>query len=130
MRRITRSKNLPPAVGPYSLAVIDGGTIFTAGQIGLTAEGNLVDGGVATELRQALANLDDILQTAGSGFAYVIKTVIYLTDAADFALVNTIYGSHFDKGQYPARETTVVASLPLGAKIEISMIAKRKRGQQ
>lgn len=127
MQRIKSVDGLAPSLGPYSLAIVDGDTVFTAGQIGITATGTISAGGIEAEARQALDNLHNILQAAGSDFNHVIKTTLYLTNSADFVAVNTIYGGYFAKAAYPARETIVVASLPMGAKIEISMIAKRKK---
>jgi 2-iminobutanoate/2-iminopropanoate deaminase len=123
MKRITEVPGLAPALGPYSLAAISDGAVYTAGQIGQTADGGIVAGGVEAETRQALDNLGKILGAAGLGFGDVVRAVIYLTDPADFAKFNEIYASYFPAGQYPVRETTVAASLPLGARIEVSMIA-------
>ena len=125
MQRVVSADGLAPSLAPYSLAVINDDTVYTAGQIGLTAQGKIVAGGVEAETKQALENLHKILQASGSNFSNVIKTTIYLTDPADFDLVNRVYGSYLTEGKYPVRETIVAASLPLGAKIEISMIAKQ-----
>jgi len=123
LRRIAEVEGLSPAVGPYSFAVIAGNTVYTAGQVGQTVDGKLVEGGLEAEARQALDNLGRILSAAAVGFSDVVKTTIYLTDAADFATVNEIYAGYFPDGEYPSRETTVAAALPLGARVEISMVA-------
>jgi 2-iminobutanoate/2-iminopropanoate deaminase len=123
MKRIRQVEGLSPAVGPYSFAVIAGNTVYTAGQIGQTAEGTLVEGGVEAEAHQAMGNLGRILGAAAVGFSDVVKTTIYLTDASDFAKVNEVYAGYFADGEYPARETTIAAALPLGARVEISMVA-------
>lgn len=127
MQRITKVIGLAPAVGPYSFAVVAGDLVYTAGQIGQTAEAKLIDGGIEAETHQVMKNLGAILHAAGSGFEKVTKTSIYLTDPADFPKVNEIYASYFPNGQYPARETTIAAALPLGAKIEISIVAVKER---
>ncbi|HEY1246618.1 MAG TPA: Rid family detoxifying hydrolase [Hyphomicrobiaceae bacterium] len=128
-RAITTPKG--KAIGPYSLAISTGpGTaridlVFVSGQIGLdAATGKLVEGDVRAQARQALENLKAILEAAGVTFAHVAKTVIFLTDMADFAAVNEVYKGYVSE-PYPARSTVAVAALPLGAKVEIEMIASR-----
>jgi len=126
MQRIKAAKGVPPAMGPYSLAVIHDGIVYTAGQIGLTVDAVIVDGGVEAEAKQTMENLVKVLHAAGSDLNHALKTTIYLTDPADFAAVNKIYGSYFNEASHPARETIGAAALPLGAKIEISIIAALK----
>ncbi|WP_028777351.1 RidA family protein [Shimazuella kribbensis] len=123
MKRIRAVEGLSPAAGPYSFAVIHAEMVFTAGQIGQTPEGTLIEGGIEAETHQVMRNLGKILDKIDVGFRDVVKTTIYLTDASDFGLVNEIYASYFPDHEYPVRETTVAASLPLGARVEISMIA-------
>ncbi|HEX5999055.1 MAG TPA: RidA family protein [Hyphomicrobiaceae bacterium] len=113
------------AIGPYSLAIANGDLIFISGQIPLdAATGKLVEGDVSAQARQSLENLKAILDAAGLGFGHVVKTVIFLTDMADFAAVNEVYKGYVTE-PYPARSTIAVAGLPLGAKVEIEMIACR-----
>lgn len=128
IQRIQKGDGFAPAVGPYSAAVVSDGMVYTAGQIGMTPDGKLVEGGVEAEAGQAMKNLQAILKAAGASFDNALKTTIYLTDVADFAAVNEVYGSFFAEGEYPARETIGVAALPLGAKVEISMIAALPQG--
>jgi 2-iminobutanoate/2-iminopropanoate deaminase len=123
MRRITEVEGLSPAAGPYSFAVITGDTVYTAGQIAQNSEGALVEGGIEAQTHQVMGNLRKILGAAAVGFSDVTKATIHLTDVSDFAKVNEVYGSYFADGEYPVRETTVAAALPLGAQVEISMIA-------
>lgn len=123
MRRITEVDGLSPAVGPYSFAVISGNTVYTAGQVAQNSEGALVEGGIETQTHQVMGNLGRILGAAAAGFSDVMKTTIYLTDVADSAKVNKVYAGYFADGEYPVRETTIAASLLLGAQVEISMIA-------
>lgn len=111
------------AAGPYSFATIAGDTVYISGQIGQTRSGEIVNGGIEAQTHQTMKNLGSILQAAGASFADVQKTTIHLTDVNDFRTVNAIYGGYFPQGQYPARETIGVAALPLGASIEISMVA-------
>jgi 2-iminobutanoate/2-iminopropanoate deaminase len=113
------------AIGPYSAAVESGDLLFVSGQIPLdSGTGKLVEGDIAAQARQSLENLKTILGAAGLGFAHVIKTTIFLTSMGDFAAVNEVYKS-FVGEPYPARSTIAVAALPMGAKVEIEMIASR-----
>lgn len=112
----------PKAVGPYSQAVIENNLIFTSGQIYLTPEGKLLEGTIEEQIHQIMKNLQAVLEAAGVSFSHVVKTTIYVTDMSIYGKVNEIYGSYFSS-PYPARETVCVKELPLGAKIEISMIA-------
>jgi 2-iminobutanoate/2-iminopropanoate deaminase len=113
------------AIGPYSLAIANGDLVFLSGQLGLdTATGRLVEGDASAQAKQALENLKAILDAAGLGFGHVVKTAIFLTDMADFAAVNEVYKGYVAE-PYPARSTIAVAALPLGAKVEIEMIASR-----
>ena len=102
-----------------------GDLIFISGQTPLdAATGKLVEGDISVQARQCLDNLKAILEAAGLGFAHVLKTNIFLTNMADFAAVNEIYKSYFAE-PYPARSTVAVAALPMGAAVEIEMIASR-----
>ena len=113
------------AIGPYSMAIEAGDLVFISGQIPLdAATGKLVEGNIAAQAAQSLENLKAILDAAGLTFADVVKTTIFLTSMADFAAVNEVYKSYVTE-PYPARSTIAVAALPMGAKVEIEMIAMR-----
>jgi 2-iminobutanoate/2-iminopropanoate deaminase len=113
------------AIGPYSAAIESGELVFASGQIPLDPlAGKLVEGDIAAQTRQALENLKAILAAAGLTFAHVVKTTIFLTSMGDFAAVNDVYKSYMGE-PYPARSTIAVAALPMGAKVEIEMIAAR-----
>jgi 2-iminobutanoate/2-iminopropanoate deaminase len=123
MRSAVKSDRAPAALGPYSQAVKAGTLLFCSGQLGLDpATGNLVEGGVEAQARQAMANLRAVLDAGGSGFDRVVKTVIFLADMNDFAKVNAVYGESFG-GEPPARSTVQVAALPKAGLVEIEMIA-------
>jgi 2-iminobutanoate/2-iminopropanoate deaminase len=124
-RRIITTADAPAAIGPYSQAVRFGELVFLSGQIPLDpATGQMVgDGDVRAEAEQVMENLQAVLAAAGSSFARVLKTTIFLTDLGDFAAVNEIYGKRFEGIEPPARATIQVAALPRGAKVEIEMIA-------
>ncbi len=116
----------PAAIGPYSQAISVDGWIFTSGQIGLDpAKGELVEGGFEAQARQVLANLAQVLETAGASFQNVVKTTIFLVDFADFAAINRLYGEAMGEHR-PARSTVQVAALPRGALLEIDMVARRR----
>ena len=113
----------PAAIGPYSQAVQAGDFLFCSGQIPLVPEtGEMVPGGIEEQIRQVMANLNQVLKAAGVDFGSVAKTTIYLVDLADFALVNDIYAGFF-AGVAPSRATVQVAALPKGALVEIDAIA-------
>lgn len=113
----------PGAIGPYSQAVRVSNLVFLSGQIPLDpATGKIVDGGIAEQTTQVMANLAAVLEAAGVRFANVAKTTIYLTDLADFQVVNEIYAKSFT-GTPPARATVQVSALPRGSRVEIDAIA-------
>ena len=124
MRIDTVSTNgAPRAIGPYSQALRAGGFLFTAGQVGFDpATGELVDGGIAEQTRQVLANIRAILEAGGSGLGQVVKTTVFLVDMADFAAMNEVYAEAFGAHR-PARSTVAVAALPRGARVEIEAVA-------
>ncbi|MFD9891977.1 Rid family detoxifying hydrolase [Amycolatopsis sp. NPDC059027] len=114
------------AVGPYSHAVDTGSLILLSGQTPLDGStGTLVDGGIAAQTRQCFTNLFAVLAAGGLAPDDVQKCTVFLTDMNDFAAMNEVYAEMFDQ-PYPARTTIGVAALPLGAAVEIEIIAKRR----
>ena len=117
----------PLPIGPYSQAVRTGDVLWLAGQVGIDPRtGRLVEGGAAAEARQALDNLGAVLAAAGFSFADVVQAQVFLIDIADFAAVNPVYAERFER-EPPARATLAVAALPAGARVEIQMVAVRRR---
>jgi 2-iminobutanoate/2-iminopropanoate deaminase len=115
--------NAPKAVGPYSPAVKVGNMYFLSGQVGLNpATGTLIGTDIKSQTEQALANLNAVLNGLGLSFKNVAKSTIFLTDMANFQTVNGIYAAAFGDHK-PARSTIQVSALPLGAIVEIEMIA-------
>ena len=110
---------------PFSASISRNGLVFTSGQIYLTTEGRLLEGTIEEQVHQIMKNLQVILEKAGVTFADVVKSTIYMTDMSLYDKVNEVYASYF-KEPYPARETVCVKELPLGAKIEISMVAVKQ----
>ncbi|MEB3165409.1 MAG: Rid family detoxifying hydrolase [Cyanobacteriota bacterium] len=123
--RAVRTDAAPAPVGPYNQAVVAGGVVYCSGQIALDpTSGAMVGGGdVEAETRQVLANLQAVLQAAGSSPAQVVRTTVYLLDLADFARVNALYAEVFGAGVAPARACVQVAALPKGALVEIDAVA-------
>lgn len=117
----------PKAIGPYSQAVIEGGFLFSSGQVPLDpATGRLVEGGLEASAERVLDNLEAVLREAGLSFADVVKTTVYLTRAEDFPVLNGVYARRFGDHR-PARSTVIVAALPAGAPLEIDLIARVTR---
>jgi 2-iminobutanoate/2-iminopropanoate deaminase len=124
-RSTVHTETAPAAIGPYSQAVQCGDLVFCSGQIALDPKtGELASGDAAMQTRQALQNLEAVLQAAGSSLAQVVKTTIFLVDLADFGKVNQVYGEFFAAAP-PARSTVQVAALPRGAQVEIEAVAVR-----
>ena len=123
-RERVHTDGAPAAIGPYSQAIVSGGFVFTAGQIGLDpASGEFVEGGVAEQAERALRNLSAVLEAAGSTMKDVVKTTLYLADMGDFVTVNEIYAGYFYE-PFPARSAVQAAKLPKGALVEIDAIAR------
>ncbi|RNC66024.1 MAG: RidA family protein [Desulfuromonadales bacterium] len=113
------------AVGPYSHAVEAGDLIYLSGQTPIdSATGELVAGDISAQAEQCFTNLFAVLKAAGLNADNVIKANVFLVDMNDFDAMNTVYKKQFSQ-PYPARTTIGVASLPLGANIEIELIARR-----
>ena len=122
MKKKIESNNAPKATGPFSQAIVKDGFVFTSGQIYLTLEGKLLEGTIEEQTHKIMKNLEEVLKEAGLSFNDVVKTTIYVTDMSVYGKINQVYGEYFSD-PYPAREVIGVKELPLGAKIEISMIA-------
>jgi 2-iminobutanoate/2-iminopropanoate deaminase len=119
------SKDAPNAIGPYSQAVSKGNTVYASGQTPIDpATGKLVEGGFGAMVRRVFDNLEAVLASAGLTFSDVVKVNVFLTDLSNFAEMNAIYSERMGEHK-PARSTIQVAALPLGAPVEIDMIAER-----
>ena len=117
------TEQAPAAIGPYSQAIQVGNVVYTSGQIALDPEtGALVPGGIDAQAHRVFQNLKAVLASAGCTFENVVKTVVFLTDLADFAVVNEIYAAYFP-APCPARSCVQVAALPKGSKIEVELVA-------
>ena len=122
-REAIRTDGAPKAIGPYEQAIRVNGFVFTAGQIPLDPKtGNMVEGGIAPQTRQALENLKAVLAAGGSSLDRVVKATVFLKNMADFPAMNEVYAEYFGESK-PARSTVAVAELPRGALVEIDLIA-------
>jgi 2-iminobutanoate/2-iminopropanoate deaminase len=125
MKKIINSEKAPTPIGPYNQAVKSGHYLYTSGQIPINPQtGVFVEGGIREQTIQVLENLKAVVESAGSNLNEVIKTTIFLADLADFPTVNSIYAEYFGEENAPARSTVQVAGLPMGARIEIELVAK------
>jgi len=113
----------PRPVGPYSQAVISGGLLFCSGQIALDpSTGEMVEGGVDSQTERVFENLVAVLEEAKMGLENVVRTTVYLADMTDFAAMNEVY-SRYLGARAPARTTLQAGALPMGARVEIDVIA-------
>ena len=120
--QILHTDAAPAAIGPYSQAVKVGNLLFSSGQIPLTPEGQMVTGDAQVQARQVFANLQAILEAAGTMSSRVVKATVFVADLADFDVINKVYAEFFG-GHRPARTTVQVAKLPRDAKVEIDVVA-------
>jgi 2-iminobutanoate/2-iminopropanoate deaminase len=126
-RTHVESKRGPAALGPYSPGVWAGKLLYLSGQTPVDpATGKLVEGDVDAQTMRAFDNLELVLGDAGLTMDHVVKCNVYLTDMADFPAMNGAYSRRFAK-PYPARTTIAVAGLPLGARVEIELVARKSK---
>ena len=125
MKQIIHTDLAPKAVGPYSQAVMTKDMIYTSGQIPIDpAQGKIVAETIEAQTEQVMKNLKAVLAEAGVGMDRIVKTTCYLADIADFAAFNGVYAQYFPENP-PARSCFQVAALPMGAKVEVEVIAVR-----
>ena len=123
MKRTISTSDAPAAVGAYSQATTNGDVIFTAGQIPMTPDGELLDDEpIAVQTRQSLENIEAILDEEGCNMTDVLKVSVFMDDIEDFDEMNETYGTYFD-AEPPARSAIVVGNVPKGAALEIEAIA-------
>jgi len=123
-REIITTDRIAPSVGPFSAAVRAGDLLFLSGQVALDpATGKLVGGDIGAQTEQIFANISAVLEAAGKSFDDVMKTTVYLADMKDFGAMNAVYARYFQT-PYPARTTIQAAGLPLGAAVEIEVVAR------
>lgn len=120
-RTIISTPNAPDALGTYSQAVNVNGSVYLSGQVGLDPETMELVQGTREQIERVFANLRAVTEAAGGDFSHVVKLTVYLTDLANFPLVNEVMGEHFSE-PYPARAAVGVSALPKGAEVEIEGI--------
>ena len=122
--RLVHTDHAPAAIGPYSQAIVVDGWVFCSGQIPLDpATGELVGDTIDEQTDQALRNLAEVLDEAGSSLQHVVKTTVFLADMNDFARMNKVYEEHFGEHR-PARAAIQAAALPRFCNVEIECIAR------
>ncbi len=125
MRTTIKTDRAPAAIGPYSQAILANDTLYCSGQIAIDPEsGVLLNSSLEEEAERVLENLGAVLRSAQMIYENVVSCTVYLTNIADYALVNEVYARFFGEDP-PARETIAVMALPRGARVEISCIAVR-----
>ena len=120
-----RAVKTGPPNGIFTPAIVSGDLVFTSGQIGVDAKGQIVEGGIEAQTEQVFRNLATVLEAAGSNVDNIVKATVFLADMNDYNTMNELYKKHF-KGDPPARTTVQVARLPRDAKIEIEAVAVLK----
>ncbi|HEU5255585.1 MAG TPA: RidA family protein [Vicinamibacterales bacterium] len=123
MRQAVSASNAAKPIGPYSPAIRAGNLLFLSGQVGFDpSSGALVDGDISAQTDQVMRNIGALLHAAGTDFAHVVRTTVFLADMAEFAKMNEIY-ARYVVDPPPARSTVQVARLPRDARVEIDVIA-------
>lgn len=117
------SEDIAPALGPYSHALADGELLFCSGQLPIRPDGSLAAGDITVQVHCVFENIASVLNAGGSNLFGVIKVTVFMTDLNEFAEMNRVYSEYFGRHR-PARTTVQVAKLPLGAAVEIDVIAK------
>ena len=122
-KKIINSSSVPSPIGPYSQAVRAGGFIFCSGQIAIDPDSGILKMvSIEEETRQVMSNIGKLLEASGCKFSNIVKTSIFISDMDIFPEVNEIYASYF-AGNFPARETVAVKTLPKHVNVEISVTA-------
>jgi 2-iminobutanoate/2-iminopropanoate deaminase len=123
-KQIITTDKAPAAVGPYSQGVLVGDFIFTAGQLGLVpGTKDFAGPDIEAQTRQALENLEAVVEAGGSCLEHVVKTTVFLADMGEFSRMNAVYAEFFPKDP-PARSAVQAAALPLGGRVEIEAVAE------
>lgn len=122
MKKVISTENAPAAIGPYSQAIEVNGMVFTSGVIPVVPQTGEIPEGSVEQAKQALTNLKNLLEAAGTSMDQVIKTTVFIKEMNDFAAINEVYKTFFEK-DFPARSCVEVARLPKDVMLEIEAIA-------
>ncbi len=124
MKKVISTDKAPAAIGPYSQAIEVNGIVYTSGVIPVVPETGEIPEGSQAQAKQALTNLSNLLQAAGSSMNNVIKTTVFIKEMNDFGTINEVYATFFE-GDFPARSCVEVARLPKDVMLEIEAIATK-----
>jgi 2-iminobutanoate/2-iminopropanoate deaminase len=123
VRQAVSAPDAAKPIGPYSPAIRAGNLLFLSGQVGFDpVTGALVDGDISAQTDQVMRNIGALLKAAGTDFAHVVRTTVFLADMGEFAKMNEVY-ARYVVDPPPARSTVQVARLPRDARVEIDVIA-------
>lgn len=123
MKKVINSPKAPKAIGPYSQAIEVNGFLYISGQLPVDVNtGKIVEGGIQAQTEQSLKNIGYILEEAGMNYSNIVKTTCLLSDIANFAAMNEVYAKYFTS-ECPARAAFAVKDLPMGAMVEIEVVA-------
>ncbi len=122
-KKIIKTDQASLPVGPYNQAVVTGNLVYTAGQIPLDKDGQMVSGGIKEQTEQVIINLIAVLSAAGSSLDKVVKATVFLKDLNDFSGMNEVYAKYFKAENAPARSTLQVARIPKDSLVEIEVVA-------
>lgn len=122
-KEIINTEKAPAAIGPYVQGIKSNGILFMSGQLGFDMTDGSIPEAVEEQAKNSLANLQAVMEAAGTDKSKVLKTTIFLTSMDDFAKVNEVYGAFFGEDK-PARSCVAVAALPKAAKVEIECIVE------
>lgn len=125
MKKVIFTEHAPKAIGPYSQAIEKNGFLYISGQVPIDpATGKVVEGGIKEQTERVMKNIGAILNAAGYDYSHVIKCTCLLSDMVNFGAMNEVYGQYFTEN-FPARAAYGVVKLPLGALIEVEVIAAK-----
>ena len=122
MKKVISTDKAPAAIGPYSQAIEVNGMVYTSGVIPVIPETGEIPEGSTEQAKQALTNLSNLLEAAGTSMNNVVKTTVFIKEMNDFAAINEVYATFFE-GEFPARSCVEVARLPKDVMLEIEAIA-------
>ena len=122
MKKVISTQKAPAAIGPYSQAIEVNGMVYTSGVMPVIPETGEIPEGSTEQAKQALTNLSNLLEAAGTSMNNVVKTTVFIKEMNDFAAINEVYATFFE-GEFPARSCVEVARLPKDVMLEIEAIA-------
>ena len=122
MKKVISTDKAPAAIGPYSQAIEVNGMVYTSGVIPVVPETGEIPEGSQAQAKQALTNLSNLLEAAGSSMDQVVKTTVFIKEMNDFGAINEVYQTFFN-APFPARSCVEVARLPKDVMLEVEAFA-------